>query len=137
MGRGALATRRRYRQERLEDMRVRGIRPARKVRILGVRITAIAMPGWVHGRHIKGLSFTESFVWLRRRDARYLLRLDREAGGEPYVTETEYRRCKICHRPLIGDAARMRRDLDESSFTGRYKPCGSDCIEAELDRRWR
>jgi hypothetical protein len=137
MGRGALRTRRRYRQERLEEMRVRGIRPARKVRILGVRITAIPMPEWVKERAIKGLSLTESFVWLRRRDARFLMRLDREAGGEPYATETEYRRCKICSRPLIGDAARMRRDLDESSFTGRYKACGSDCIEAERDKRWR
>lgn len=137
MSRGVLATRRRYRQERLEEMRVRGIKATRKVRILGVRITAILMPDWVAERRVKGLSFTGSFVWLRRRDARFLMRLDREAGGEPYATETEYRPCSVCNRPLIGDDARMRRDLDESCRTGRAKPCGSECIEAERDRRWR
>jgi hypothetical protein len=134
---GVIETRRQWRREHKEELRHRGIRVARVRRILAVRITAIPMPDWARARRIKGLSFSESFVWLTPRDARFLMRLDREAGGEPYAAETEYRRCPTCHRPLIDDAARMRRELDESAVTGRMLPCGPECLDAEKDRRWR
>lgn len=137
MGRDLLSTRRRWRLERKRELRDRGIQPARLERILAVRITEIEMPAWAHERRIRGLSFDDTFVWLRRRDARYLMRLDYEAGGRPRWTETEFRRCPVCGRPLIGDDARMRRDLDESCVTGRQRPCGAECLEAARDKRWR
>lgn len=137
MGRGAIATRRRWRLEQKEEFKARNIREARRRRIVAVRLTAIPMPDWARQRRIVGLSFSESFVWLRPSDARFLMRLDREAGGNPYAAETEYRRCGLCHRPLIADDARMRRDLDESSAEGRMKPCGAECVAASRDGRWR
>lgn len=137
MGRGAIRSRRLRRLEKVEDRRNRGITIARRQTIRGVRITAIPMPAWVEKRRIKGLSASDSFAWLMPADARFLMRLDHEAGGSPYCAETEFRRCPVCHRPLMGDDARMRRELDESAVTGRMKPCGSDCIEASRDRRWR
>ena len=132
-----LQTRRRYRRERLKEMRVFGIQATRRVRILGVRITAIPMPEWVEEKRIQGLSSSESFAWLRKRDARFLMALDYAAGGKPHCSETEFRRCPICSRPLIGEAAQMRRETEESCRTGRMIPCGADCIEAERDGRWR
>ena len=135
--RATIRSRRRYRQEKVEDRRNRGIKIARVQRIRGVRITAIPMPAWAAERRIKGLSFSDSFVWLMPSDARFLMRLDHEAGGDPHCAETEFRRCPVCNRPLIGDDARMRRDLDESAQTGRQKPCGAECIAASRDKRWR
>lgn len=137
MGRGALESRRHWRLDRKQELHWRGIPQARMQRIRGVRITAIPMPGWARERRIRGLSFTESFVWLWPRDARFLMRLDHEAGGSPYCAETEYRLCPVCTRPLIGDEARARRRLDESCATGRQLPCGGECIEASRDGRWR
>lgn len=136
MGAGVLRTRRARRLERKRDLAARGIKATRIHRIRAVRITAILMPDWARLRRIPHLSFSESFVWLRPRDARFLMRLDHEAGGSPYCTETEYRPCPVCSRPLIEDAARARRALDESSQGGRQKPCSSECLEAARDKRW-
>jgi len=134
---GAIATRRRRRLEHKEELRNRGIQPARIHRVMGVRITAILMPDWARARSIEGLSVSDSFGWFRPSDARFLMRLDREAGGEPRSAEAEYRRCEVCGRPLIGEAARMRRELDESCRTGRQLPCGQECLDAARDGRWR
>ena len=136
MGRGVLQTRRRFRAMQKQELRDKKITAAQRRRIWGVRLTAIAMPGWAADRRIKGLSFSESFVWLKPRDARFLMARDRECGGEPRAAETEYRRCPVCSRPLIEDDARMRRALDESCQTGRQLPCGPECIEASMDKRW-
>lgn len=95
------------------------------------------MPAWVTGRRIRGLTFTDSIVWLRPRDAKLLIEMDQENGGEATYAETEFRRCPVCNRPLLGDAAACRRRLDESARTGRMKPCGSECIDASKDGRWR
>jgi hypothetical protein len=137
MGRGLLRTRRQWRLERKRELAFKGVKATRIHRIHAVRITAIPMPEWVRERAIPHLSFSESFAWLRRRDAWLLMRADRDAGGQPYSTETEFRLCPVCGRPLIGDDARMRRDLDESCMTGRQIPCGSECLDAARDRRWR
>lgn len=136
MGRGALRTRRRLRRERRQELRAKGIKATRVRRIHAVRITAIPMPAWAEKRRIQHLSFSDSFVWLRPRDAYLLMRLDRDAGGAPYSAEMELRFCPVCHRPLVGDDARARRDLDESCRTGRQLPCGSECLDAARDGRW-
>ena len=36
----------------------------------------------------------------------------------------------------IGEDAAARRQMDESTMTGRQLPCGSECIEASKDKRW-
>lgn len=137
MAAGVLRTRRAWRLEHKRELRDRGVKPTRIHRIHAVRITAIPMPEWARARRIPHLSFSESFVWLRPKDAWLLLRLDRDAGGSPYAMESEYRRCPVCWRPLVGDDARLRRQLDESCQTGRQLPCGSECLDAAKDGRWR
>lgn len=129
--------RRVWRRELKAEFRARGIQAARKQYIVCVRLTAIPMPAWVQGKRIAGLTFTNAIVWLPRPDAKYLIELDRENGGTATYAETEYRRCGVCGRPLLGADAELRRRLDESTATGRMMPCSSECIEAERDGRWK
>jgi hypothetical protein len=132
-----LQKRRAWRRELKAEFKVRGIEAAHKQWIVCVRPTAIPMPAWVAGKRIAGLTFTESTVWLPRPDAKYLIALDRENGGSATYAETEYRRCMVCARPLLGADAELRRRMDESTPTGRMMPCGSECIEASKDGRWK
>lgn len=137
MGLRSWDPRRRWRSERKQELKDRGIRPSRVKRILRVRITAIPMPDWAARRRIPHLTFTDRVVWLSLRDGQFLARLDTDAGGETAVAETEYRRCPVCSRPLIGEDAKYRRGLDESAVEGRRKVCGDECAEASRDGRWR
>lgn len=95
------------------------------------------MPAWAVERCVRGLSRSATRIWLRPRDAAFLARLDREAGGTPDLVEMEVRYCPVCDRPLLGEDAAARRILEESSMTARQRPCGSECLEAAEDRRWR
>ena len=97
----------------------------------------VAIPAWAYERAVKGLSAGPDHVWLRRGDARALERLDREAGGNPLVVETEFRYCKVCGRPLIGEEAGNRRRAEAGGKTAWMLPCGEQCIEASKDGRWR
>lgn len=133
----ALRRRRARRREIRSDIERAGRKEARRRWIARVDLDAIPMPAWAAERRIAGLTFTESAVWLPRRDAQFLARLDRECGGNPGYMETELRRCGVCGRPLLGEDAAYRRRLDESARTGRIKPCGSECPEASKDGRWR
>lgn len=137
MSRAYLRVQRQRRREHKAELKVRRIREARVKRIWLVSLSAIPMPAWAADRRIPGLSFGPSTVWLRPSDARFLLARDRECGGTPRFSETEYRPCPVCHRPLLGAQAAERRRLDESCNTGRQLPCGEDCIEASKDRRWK
>jgi hypothetical protein len=128
--------RREWRKQRKEELKSRDVKLARKRWIWCVRITAIPMPAWCQKRRIKGLSFTDSLVWLKPRDAQFLIARDQECGGSPVFAETEYRKCPVCGRPLISEDAKLRRMLDESGMTGRQKPCGSECLEGARDKRW-
>lgn len=128
---------REQRQQRRSELRSRGIRPAKIRRVWCVKLTALVVPQWALDRRVPGLSGDVSRVWLRPRDARFLLQLDRAAGGEPWFAESEYRRCGVCGRPLIGEDAAARRKLDESGRTARQIPCGDTCLDAARDRRWR
>ena len=133
----ALRRRRAWRREVRLDLARMGGREARKRWIARVELDAIPMPAWAAEKRIAGLTYTDSVVWLPRRDAKFLCRLDRAAGGAPGYTETELRRCGVCNRPLLGEDAAYRRRLDESAVTGRMKSCGSECAEASKDGRWR
>ena len=133
----ALRRQRARRREIRTDIARAGRKEAQRRWIARVDLDAIPMPAWAAERRIPGLTFTESAVWLRRRDAKFLCRLDRAGGGSPGYAETEMRRCGVCHRPLLGEDAVYRRRLDESAVTGRMKSCGSECAEASKDGRWR
>ena len=91
------------------------------------------MPAWAAKHAVKGLESDERSVWLRRRDAWMLAKIDREDGGRPSVVRFEFRVCQICKRVLLGQLATARRMLDESSWTGKQLPCGPDCIA----KHWR
>lgn len=132
-----LQRRRAWRRQVKQDLRRSGNPAARRQWAVCVCLTAIPMPEWAARKRIPGLTFTESTAWLHRRDAKFLIAQDRECGGSATYAETEYRRCGVCGRPLLGDDAALRRRLDESARTGRMKPCGSECIAASKDGRWR
>lgn len=101
-----------------------------------VELDAIYVPAWARARAIKGLTITDSTVWLKRIAANRLCREDREAGGTPKLTIESYRRCNICKRVLLGPEAEARFDLDRR-FEGQRITCGPDCAELEKARKKR
>ena len=121
----------------MERLASREIAATRRRFVVQVTLDAIHVPLWAVERRVKGLSRSASRIWLRPRDAHFLARLDREAGGEPDLIEMELRYCPVCQRPLLGEDAAARRTLEESSRTARQRPCGTECLEAEQDKRWR
>ena len=128
---------RQQRQQRKAELTSRGIKAAKVRRVWCVKVTAIVVPQWALDRRIQGLSGDVTRIWIHPRDAAFLMRLDREAGGDPWFAESEYRRCPVCSRPLLGEDAKDRRALDESSFTAKQIPCGDTCLDAAKDGRWR
>jgi len=112
-----------------------GIKERRQRMVRRVEPELIPMPGWARQRAVKGLSRGEDFVWLLPGDARQLERMDRDAGGNPRVLETEFRRCRYCGRPALGaDAIAMRgQDMGGEDWA----ICGDECDAAREDRRWR
>lgn len=119
------------------DRQMRGIKERRRKIVCRVETDAIAIPAWARAREVRGLSTGPDHVWLRRGDARALERLDRDSGGTPRVIEVEFRYCKVCGRPLMGDDAANRRALEQAGSTSWMLPCGEQCIEASKDGRWR
>lgn len=104
--------------------------------IARVDVTAIRVPTWARDKAIKGLTLTDSTVWLRRQAANMLCKLDQEAGGDPKLTTTPYRRCQVCSRVLLGPEAEARFELDRK-FEGQRITCGPACAELEKARKKR
>jgi hypothetical protein len=98
-----------------------------------VDLDAIYVPAWAQAKAIRGLTLTAETIWLGRIAASALARLDREAGGTPVMTKTLYRRCPLCDRPLLGEEAQARFDLDRT-MTGRQVPCGPECLDVSKSR---
>lgn len=124
----ARRVKRQSRITRRERLREHGITPARRRRAYLVQLDAITVPEWAQRRALRDLTMSDKHVWLKNTDARFLQRLDEEAGGRPTVDEVEYRICPVCKALTTGATATDRRFLDES-FQGRSKPCSSYCIE--------
>lgn len=116
---------------------MRGIAERRRRMVCRVETELVPIPGWARRRNVRGLTQGETFVWLHPGDARALERLDREAGGNPKVLEVEFRLCKVCRRPLLGEEATSRRIFERAGATTYMAPCGDSCIEASHDHRWR
>lgn len=112
-----------------------GIKERRQRMVRRVEPELVAIPEWARKRAVKGLSAGADFVWLLPGDARALERLDRDAGGEPAVLETEFRRCRHCRRPALGEDAVALRGQDMRGED--WSQCGDQCDEAKRDGRWR
>lgn len=121
---------RRWRKEDRAIAKAVGWRLPILVRVALVELDVIRVPDWARKKAIKGLTVTESSVWLRRIAANKLAQLDRECGGRPKVTPEDFRRCHLCDRPLLGSDAATRFDLDRK-FEGHRIPCGPDCVALE------
>lgn len=91
-------------------------------------LDAIYVPAWARDKAIAGLTLTADSIWIGRIAASILVRQDREAGGRPVVTKTLYRPCPLCGRPLLGEEAQARFELDRT-MTGRQLPCGLECLD--------
>lgn len=128
---------RRKRRQRNRELRTLGRNVCRVRRVWKVTPTAITIPDWARQRAVRGLSESDDSVWLQRTDATILASIDRQSGGNPEMTECEFRRCEICWRPLLAEDAEARRGLTESAVTGNQKPCGAECFAAARDKRWR
>jgi hypothetical protein len=85
---------------------------------------------------VKGLPVTSGQIWLRKKAAKRLCALDRAFGGFSLATITEYRRCDICHRPLLGEEATARRELISRDPNGRSTPCGPECGKDKASKLW-
>jgi hypothetical protein len=66
-----------------------------------------------------------------------LIALDRAAGGRSQFSKTEFRRCEMCARPLIGLEAETLRRFIESGPLARTLPCGPDCARDRELKTWK
>lgn len=112
------------------NYKARGAKFPRLATIGFVELDAIKVPEWAWFKAVPGLTRTDKSIWLRRILARELFREDQEAGGNPKITFTYWRPCKICKRSLVGPEAEHRWHLDRK-WEGFRIPCGPDCIEIE------
>lgn len=128
---------RRWRKQERRELKAKGIAPTRIRRAICVRLVGMEVPEWFLEHRIRHLSATAHTVWLRPRQAKHLEHLADEAGAHAILAEAEFRLCEQCGRPLLGEDAKARRRIVESAVTGRQKPCGADCFEAQGDRRWK
>lgn len=124
---------RELRRQWKREHRARGMTYPKLATIGMVALTAITIPAEMRAKRIKGLTVTDTSIWLRRMAARELMTLDEQAGGQPRVTWTNYRPCWICKRPLIGLEADHRFRLD-LKFEGFRIPCSPECPELERVR---
>lgn len=124
------------RRELRKICREAGVKLARLQSIFLVELDRIYVPAWARAKAIKGLTVTNTTVWLKRIAATKLAELDREAGGNPRLTASVYRRCHMCQRALLGAEAEARFELDRMS-EGHRLPCGPECIEFEKARKQR
>jgi hypothetical protein len=99
-----------------------------------VELDVLKVPEWAYFKRIKGLTCTDKSIWLRRILARRLYSEDVRAGGNPKLTLTFHRMCKLCKRQLIGPEAQQRWRLD-CLPAGWLIPCGPDCKEIEERRK--
>lgn len=119
-----------------ERRAARGMATPRMRTILLVQLDAIAMPEWARRKAVKGLTVTETSIWLGRIAGRALERADRAAGGSPRVTPVGYRPCRVCKRPRLGLDAEHRLELDRK-WNGDRIPCGPECAEIQAARARR
>jgi hypothetical protein len=125
----------RWRAARRRELKARGITPSNRQRVWCVQPTALlANPDYVMlmRRAVPGLSPLPGWIWLRPGAAKLLCALDRAAGGWCQVVHSEFKRCALCARPLIGSDAAALREAIESSPTAKLQQCSPGCAR-DLD----
>jgi hypothetical protein len=95
------------------------------------------LPDSLFRRAVQGLAISAHQIWLRPKDARRLCALDRAARGGSQVPKTEFKRCDMCARPLLGIEAKQRRKLIETGPTARTLSCGPNCERDRKPRGWK
>jgi hypothetical protein len=114
----------RYRAARRRERRAQGITPVNRQ-----YIWSVSAPTFLEFQPIYGLARVPGRIWLFPGAARGLLR-----GVKGCLVERfEFKRCELCHRPLVGSEATTYRKLLES---GRNIPCGSTCDRDQSLKLW-
>lgn len=119
----------RFRAARRRLLKAEGITPRNRQEIWGVKFVRGMIPPILEPYVIHGLA-DGGYVWLKRRGAKLALRM----GWAREMIRTEFKRCLMCHRPLIGMEAESYRTLLELSPVA--VPCGSRCEFERLSRLW-
>jgi hypothetical protein len=128
----------RWRAARRQEMRARGIKPPLRWEVWWIRVSPLlTVPDWARQASIRGLPCAANEVWLLSWRAELLLRIDRARGGYSEFTKTEFRRCDVCYRPLIGSEAEKRRLSIEADSAGRTLACGEICERDREVGTWR
>ena len=129
---GVVSRKPRWRAARWHELKRRGVTPSNRQRVWLVQPTALlAIPDYFTQRAVRGLWSWPGSVWLRPGAAKLLCGVDRAAGGWCHVTQSEFKRCTLCARPLRGAEAATRREVLESDPNAKLLPCGPNC---EKDR---
>ena len=124
------------RSRRLFDLRFHGIIPARRLRLWCVKPTNDLSSLELCKRVIPGLTAPAGWYWMRSKEARELIRIDRASGGEPEILKSEFRRCDKCGRALLGAEAILRRQMIEIAPAARMTPCGDNCENDRASGIW-
>jgi hypothetical protein len=112
-------------------MKAQGITPTNRQELWGVKFVRGVTPACLERYVIRGLA-DAGYVWLRAWAAKLALRM----GWAQEVIKTEFKRCLLCHRPLIANEAERYRKLLESSPDARSLPCGPRCEQERSSRLW-
>lgn len=120
----------RYRAARRRALRSQGVTPRNRQEAWGVKFITGSVAAASLARHrIPGLAIG-GYVWLKVRDAKLAIRM----GWAREVIKAEFKRCLLCHRPLIGSEAEQYRKLLESGASPLL--CGSRCEQERISRLW-
>jgi hypothetical protein len=122
----------RYRAERRRAMKAQGITPTNRQQVWGVKFIAGNLAARSLAQHRIPALAIGGYVWLKVRHAKLAVKM----GWARQVIKTEFKRCLLCHRPLIANEAERYRKLLESSPDARSLPCGPRCEQERSSRLW-
>lgn len=128
----------RYRAARKKAMYAEGIIPSRRLEVWVVKVARIEiLPAWLKQRVIPGLKpSAPNQFWLRHLDAAALASFCETVRVAYSLVKTEFKRCELCERPMVGSEAEAYRAQIDSCAKGREKPCGRNCEKDQKTRLW-
>jgi hypothetical protein len=96
--------------------------------------TSLVIPEWAQKLQKPDFERDPMKAWLPRWAAKMVAAMDREDGGSPTLTKSEYRRCPVCGTLYLQLLAERRRLLDRG-YTGRMKTCGPNCQQRARENK--
>jgi hypothetical protein len=112
-----------------------GITPSNRQEVWRLELRYLkSVPDRFQKHAIKGLSAPPGVIWLPRPLGRSLFNIDARQSN---ILKTEFKRCLMCYRPLIGNEAEVYRKMLESSPGARKNPCGPRCAEERESKLWK